>query len=1319
MMTYWTTCFPLDCRCASWVERVPDMRFCSDNAASSVLAWIAVLLACAPIPLVGQAQAPSPGVFSTFQTDLIPDISLALEPATMRSRVVGVDSQQLTAARLGQETLRLNLFDDVAVAVRIDRVRPTRSGYFITGRPQGFEWGEVRLVVNGPVTVGTVVTPEGKYTIRYGGAGRHIVREVDPSAELLEDDVVESPLSPGPPQGTVPGETQPATPLQGITPGAILPAGPLPSGPPRATAPGDPLGAVVRPAAANLEDQPTEDGSEVRVMIVYTPAMQAQQGGAVGMQALIDLMIESANHAFEVSGIDPRLLLAHTALVNYVEVHTHTDLDRLAKTDDGYMDEIHDLRNEHAADLVHLLAFGGSGPAGSANRIYTESLTYPASYGFTTENAFAVTANGSEQTFTHEIGHNFGLRHDRYVSSLHTTIYPYAFGYVNNRAFESGAPVTARWSTIMAYGERCFAAGFACPRQFRFSNPDQTYMGDRLGVPADDPAMGPEGPADARLTINRTARWVASFRSEACTQFAVLPANPVAPLDGGEVVLEIDTTPGCLWEVSSQSGFLAPLSEPRQAGPRFISISVEANETGAERVGALTVAGRTIEIRQLVTDAGICSRSSSAIRGIEDAISGTGYRVSSCDQVTADHLARIKTLRWQRRGLTSLKAGDFEGLSQLQNLGLSGNRLTEVPEGLFAGLTNLTYLILSGNQLAELPAGLFAGLSKLRVLHLDGNALEELPPGLFSGLLNLEELWLTRTRLSDLPSGVFVDLERLEDLRLDYNELAALPDGMFIGLERLKKLNLSGNQLTVLPSRPFAELSELEELNLFSNQLTELGEDAFAGLTGLQKLDLGNNPMTTLPPGVFAGLANLQELKFWGIEFTSLPEDIFAGLSNLEHLLLYSNRMPQLPSGLLAGLTRLNKLFIGGIAVTMLPEGLFSGLNGLKDLEVSLSKTGSLPDGIFSGLTLLEAVKISRHFGTGEALPLTVTLESAGDGQFKAVAPTGVPFTVEFPLTVSEGGEVAGGSNTVTIPVGAVESVTLSVTQISSETEIDTATVDIAALPPLPENHSGYVFEVDPALPLEISLTEDVSPPAQVTGVAVTRGRMSLQVSWTPVSGTDGYKVQWKSGDEDYDAETRQAVIAGGDTVGYAITGLMDGTGYTVRVLATRAGADDGPFSDEVGATTRSGDPDVNGDGVLDGDDAQIMYYAYRFARLVGDGETGGTEASRQRFLAGYSGLVEPSDEDLRGMVAKAAAWREEGLDEGGDINADGAIDGSDARAMNYAYRYESLLGDGEEGGAARFRLQLLGPLAGKADPTDEELKAMLRRANELREAYS
>lgn len=352
-------------------------------------------------------------------------------------------------------------------------------------------------------------------------------------------------------------------------------------------------------------------------------------------------------------------------------------------------------------------------------------------------------------------------------------------------------------------------------------------------------------------------------------------------------------------------------------------------------------------------------------------------------------------------------------------------------------------------------------------------------------------------------------------------------------------------------------------------------------------------------------------------------------------------------------------------------------------------------------------------------MPISVSLRSEAAGRVKAVVPTGAPFALELPLTIAGRGQIEGDADTVTVPTGAVESAPLSVTRIDEDA--DTATVDIASLPALPSEvgtHEGYVLTKDPALPVEIALPEELPPPAQVTEVEIARGAGSLQVSWMAVARADGYKVQWKSGEEDYDDETRQAVVAGGDSLSYTITGLTAGTEYAVRVLATRDSADDGPFSAEVSATTRSGDPDVNGNGTLDDDDAQIMYYAYRFASLVGDGETGGTEASRQRFLGGYSGLDDPSDEDLRAMVAKANTWRTEGLNEGGDINADGVIDDSDARAMYHAYRSASLLGDGEEGGAERFRLQLLGPLAGKADPTDEELKAMLRRANELREAY-
>ena len=95
---------------------------------------------------------------------------------------------------------------------------------------------------------------------------------------------------------------------------------------------------------------------------------------------------------------------------------------------------------------------------------------------------------------------------------------------------------------------------------------------------------------------------------------------------------------------------------------------------------------------------------------------------------------------------------------------------------------------------------------------------------------------------------------------------------------------------------------------------------------------------------------------------------------------------------------------------------------------------------------------------------------------------------------------------------------------------------------------------------------------AQVTGVVVTSGNAGLLVNWTAVANATGYKVQWKSGTESYNTGTRQATITSGSTTSHTITGLTNGTEYTVRVIATRTGASDGPSSDE-----KMGTPEAQG----------------------------------------------------------------------------------------------------------------------------------------------
>ena len=85
---------------------------------------------------------------------------------------------------------------------------------------------------------------------------------------------------------------------------------------------------------------------------------------------------------------------------------------------------------------------------------------------------------------------------------------------------------------------------------------------------------------------------------------------------------------------------------------------------------------------------------------------------------------------------------------------------------------------------------------------------------------------------------------------------------------------------------------------------------------------------------------------------------------------------------------------------------------------------------------------------------------------------------------------------------------------------------------------------------------------AQVMGVGVAPGNAQLVVTWTAVSTATGYTVQWMSGGQNYNTGDRQATVTSGSTTRYTIPSLINGTEYTVRVIATRTGANDGPPSD-------------------------------------------------------------------------------------------------------------------------------------------------------------
>ena len=93
-----------------------------------------------------------------------------------------------------------------------------------------------------------------------------------------------------------------------------------------------------------------------------------------------------------------------------------------------------------------------------------------------------------------------------------------------------------------------------------------------------------------------------------------------------------------------------------------------------------------------------------------------------------------------------------------------------------------------------------------------------------------------------------------------------------------------------------------------------------------------------------------------------------------------------------------------------------------------------------------------------------------------------------------------------------------------------------------------------------VTATVEVAP-ARVTGVTIVPRFKRLEVSWTPVPGATGYKVQWRRGTRGVYSEDREAATT---EASYTIGNLLPNNNYWVRVAATTAGApDDGPWSDE------------------------------------------------------------------------------------------------------------------------------------------------------------
>ena len=488
---------------------------------------------------------------------------------------------------------------------------------------------------------------------------------------------------------------------------------------------------------------------------------------------------------------------------------------------------------------------------------------------------------------------------------------------------------------------------------------------------------------------------------------------------------------------------------------------IDVNDTVIS-VGFVPVADRTPEVR--------------------DAIVAAIPNVTAAANVTEAQVAAITNLNLRSKGISSLKTGDFSGMTALTNLNLFRNNLSSLPSGIFDGLTALTTLRLGGNTVDPLP--LIVSLQKIgdgqfkAVVTTGAPFRIVLPINVTNGSISggstsatipqgsLESTTFTVSSTSGATTSPIVSIGTLPSLPEQHFGYSLALSNVCNRTKTVAEAIAKAVGLSDCNAVTEVDLAMITSLDLSGSSITALNAVDFDGMFSLKTLYLSNNDLTSLPNGIFEDLVSLSELFLNSNKLTTLPNGVFSNLTSLTNLYLQSNDLSSLPSNAFDGLSSLVSLTLTDNDLTSLPGGIFDGMSSLSSLLLSNNKLTSIPDDIFSGLTQLSQLHLSWNPTSTSQLSLTVTLQKVGTNQFKAVAPSGAPFAMTVPIKVTNG-TLAGGVNAIIIPIGGVESRPITITRIAGTVKAVTADIG-TPLPSRPATHNGYVLVKSTTLPLEV-----------------------------------------------------------------------------------------------------------------------------------------------------------------------------------------------------------------------------------------------------------
>jgi hypothetical protein len=246
-----------------------------------------------------------------------------------------------------------------------------------------------------------------------------------------------------------------------------------------------------------------ETRNVIDIMVEYA----TDQVTAAYAKQRIAMLVTASNQAYIDSGIKLTLRLVYSEPTSYPSQNSNADALSVLASSSGVFSTVAAKRAQYGADLVYLFRPLNALTQANCGNAYIEMVSGTAA---NPDIGYGVISDGTSKdsapyyycginTFTHEIGHNMGLVHDRDNTTVYgATQYSYAWAVTGVGAF----------GTIMSYGN---------PIVMYFSTPalaaktstgaTQTCNGQPCGYAASDARRA----SDQVLTANATVPIIAKF----------------------------------------------------------------------------------------------------------------------------------------------------------------------------------------------------------------------------------------------------------------------------------------------------------------------------------------------------------------------------------------------------------------------------------------------------------------------------------------------------------------------------------------------------------------------------------------------------------------------------------------------------------------------------------------------------------------------------------------------------------------------------------------------------------------------------------------